>query len=56
MKQQSDFAQQWHADKLLKRAKKKAKKQLVQKGFSRSEASSLVKKTMKRMVKADDKS
>lgn len=42
-KKQSAFAEKWHADKLLKRAKKKAKKTLQQKGLSKSEATKLVK-------------
>lgn len=37
------FADKWHAEKLLKRAKKKAKKQLQSKGFSKGEANKLVK-------------
>jgi len=37
------FADKWHADKLLKRAKKKAKKSLQAKGMSKSEATKLVK-------------
>ena len=41
------FAQKWHAEKLLKKAKKKSRKELERKGFSRGEASSLVKKAVK---------
>lgn len=37
------FADKWHADRLLKRAKKKAKKTLQAKGLSKSEANKLVK-------------
>lgn len=37
------FADKWHAEKLLKRAKKKAKKTLQQKGLSKREATKLVK-------------
>lgn len=37
------FADKWHAEKLLKRAKKKAKKSLQAKGMSKSEATKLVK-------------
>ena len=37
------FADKWHAEKLLKRAKKKAKKTLQAKGLSKSEATKLVK-------------
>ena len=49
-KQPSAFKQQWEADRLLKRAKKKARKALQQKGFSHGEATSLVKQTVNRMV------
>lgn len=41
------FAQKWHAEKLLKKAKKKSRKELEKKGFSRGEASSLVKKAVR---------
>ena len=37
------FAEKWHADRLLKRAKKKAKKTLQAKGLSKSEATKLIK-------------
>jgi uncharacterized protein YfcZ (UPF0381/DUF406 family) len=37
------FADKWHAEKLLKRAKKKAKKTLQAKGMSKSDATKLVK-------------
>ena len=37
------FADKWHADRLLKRAKKKAKKTLQAKGMSKAEANKLVK-------------
>jgi hypothetical protein len=43
IKQPSAFAEKYHADKLLKRAKKKAKKTLQAKGLSKSEATKLVK-------------
>jgi DNA-binding Xre family transcriptional regulator len=43
VKQPSAFAEKYHADKILKRAKKKAKKNLQAKGLSKSEASKLVK-------------
>lgn len=46
IKQPSAFAEKWHADKLLKRAKKKAKKSMVAKGMSKKEAGSLVKKAV----------
>lgn len=40
------FADKWHAEKLLKRAKKKARKQLESKGFSKSEANRAVKRAV----------
>jgi len=43
IKQPSAFAEKYHAEKLLKRAKKKAKKTLQAKGLSKSEATKLVK-------------
>ena len=43
IKQPSTFAEKYHADKLLKRAKKKAKKNLQAKGLTKSEATKLVK-------------
>jgi hypothetical protein len=46
IKQPSTFAEKWHADKLLKRAKKKAKKSMVAKGMSKSEAGKLVKQAV----------
>ena len=46
IKQESDFAQKYHADKLLKKAKKKAKKSMVEKGLSKKEAGKLVKQAV----------
>lgn len=43
----STFAQQWEANKLLKRSKKKAKKELQKKGFGRNESSKMVNKALK---------
>lgn len=45
-KKPSDFAEKWHAEKLLKRAKKKAKKTLQNKGLSKGEAGKLVKQAV----------
>ena len=45
-KKPSAFAEKYHADKLLKRAKKKAKKSMVAKGMSKSEAGKLVKQAV----------
>lgn len=46
LKEKSAFAEKWYADRLLKRAKKKAKKSLVAKGASKSEATKLVKQAV----------
>lgn len=40
------FSEQWHADKLLKRSKKKARKQLQNQGHSHSESRAMVKKAV----------
>lgn len=42
-KKPSAFAEKYHADRLLKRAKKKAKKNMMAKGLSKNEAGKLVK-------------
>jgi uncharacterized protein YoaH (UPF0181 family) len=41
------FAQKWHAEKMLKKAKKKSRKTLEKQGFSRGEAASMVKKAVR---------
>jgi hypothetical protein len=46
IKQPSAFAQKYHADKLLKKAKKKAKKGMMAKGFSKKESGKLVKQAV----------
>lgn len=46
IKQPSDFAEKYHAEKLLKRAKKKAKKTMMAKGLSKGEAGKLVKQAV----------
>lgn len=40
------FSEQWHADKLLKRSKKKARKQLQNQGHTHSESRAMVKKAV----------
>lgn len=45
-KQPSAFAEKYHAEKLLKKAKKKAKKGMMAKGLSSKEAGKLVKKAV----------
>lgn len=49
-KEPSAFKQQWEADRLLKRAKKKARKTLQQKGFSHGEATKLVKQSVRQIA------
>ena len=49
-KQPSSFKQEWEAKKLLKQAKKRARKTLQQKGFSHSEATKLVKQSINRIA------
>lgn len=44
---QLSFSQKWHAEKLLKKAKKKSRKELEKKGFSKGEAASMVKKAVR---------
>jgi hypothetical protein len=46
IKQESEFAQKYHAEKLLKKAKKKAKKSMVAKGMSKKEAGKVVKQAV----------
>ena len=41
------FKEQWEAKKLLKRTKKKAKKDLLQRGHSPKEATGMIKQAMK---------
>lgn len=44
------FAEKWHAEKLLKRSKKKARKQLQNQGYSHGEAGTLVKQALNTIV------
>jgi hypothetical protein len=50
MSEASQFKQEWEAKKLLKRAKKKAKKTLEQKGFGRKEAAKQVNAAVNRIA------
>lgn len=51
------FSDKWHAEKLLKRSKKKARKQLQNQGHSHSEARSMVKKAVNQIaIKPERKS
>lgn len=43
LNQPSTFKQEWEAKKLLKRAKKKAHKELANQGFEKKEASGMIK-------------
>lgn len=43
----SQFKQEWEAKKLLKRTKKKAKKELLNRGHSPKEASGMIKQALK---------
>ena len=51
VKQESEFAKKYHADKALKRTKKKVKKDLQKKGFDKSEANKVVKGIVNRATK-----
>ena len=44
------FKDKWHAEKLLKQSKKKARKQLQKQGFSNLDARKAVKSAMNRIV------
>ena len=46
-KQPSAFKQEWEAKKLLKKTKKKAKKDLLQRGHSPKEATGMIKQALK---------
>ena len=46
----SKFKEEWEAQRLLKRTKKKARKELQKKGFSHTEATGLVKQAMNRIA------
>ena len=48
-KEPSAFKQEWEAKKLLKRTKKKAKKELLNRGHSPSEASGMIKQALKQI-------
>lgn len=48
--QPSQFKQEWEAKKLLKRAKKKSKKALMQRGHSPSEATGMIKQALKQIA------
>ena len=49
------FADKWYAEKLLKKTKKKARKQLQQRGYSKGDATSLVKQAINRIAAKPEK-
>jgi len=49
-KEVSTFKQEWEAKKLLKRTKKKAKKDLLKRGHSPKEASGMIKQALKNIL------
>jgi len=51
IKEESEFAKRYHAEKALKRTKKKVKKDLQKKGFDKSEANKVVKGIVNRATK-----
>ena len=50
LKQPSAFKQEWEAKKLLKKAKKQAKKSMVERGHSPKQASKMVNSAVKRIA------
>lgn len=55
VKQPSTFKQEWEAKKLLKKTKKKAKKQLMQRGHSPREATGMIKQALKNISSKPEK-
>lgn len=49
-KEPSQFKQEWEAKKLLKRAKKKSKKQLMNQGHTAHEATGMIKRALKQIA------
>jgi hypothetical protein len=49
-KQESEFARRYHEEKLLKRAQKKARKQLKAQGYSHKESQNLIKHALNRIT------
>lgn len=50
VKEPSQFKQEWEAKKLMKRVKKKVRKQLKTQGYSNAEASISIKQALKRIA------
>ena len=47
---EQSFSEKWHADKLLKKSKKKARKQLQNQGHTHSESRAMVKKAVNQIA------
>lgn len=50
VKQESEWAQRYHAEKLLKSAQKKARKQLKAQGYSHKQSQNLIKHALQRIA------
>lgn len=50
VKQQSEWAKRYHAEKLMKRVRKKVRKQLKTQGYSNAEASISIKQALNRIA------
>ena len=50
MTKEITFAEKWHAEKLLKRSKKKARKQLQNQGHSHGDARAIVKRAVNQIA------
>ena len=50
VKEESEFAQKYHAEKLLKRSKKKARNQLLDAGLPKAAANRMVKQALGRIM------
>lgn len=55
MEQPSAFKQEWEAKKLLKRAKKQARKALQKQGHSHGEATAMVKQAVRKIATGDNR-
>lgn len=55
VKQPSAFKLEWEAKKVLKKAKKKARNALQQRGHSHSEATHMVKQAVKQIASTDNR-
>lgn len=55
VKQPSSFKQEWEAKKLLKKTKKKAKKQLMERGHSPKQATGMIKQALRNIANRPEK-